>query len=57
MLPLLVDIAFATEDPEIEDVGLPPNENFIGRLLQEVVKIDPVGCVTYGVDGFRPKSL
>ena len=52
-----VDVAFATEDPEVWDVGLPPNEKFIGRLLQEAVEIDPVGCMTCGVDGFRPKSL
>ena len=57
MFPFLVDVAFAIEDLKVWDVGLPPNEKFIGRLLQEAVKIDPVGCMTCGVDGFRPKSL
>ena len=26
MLPFLEDVAFATEDPEVGDVGLSPNE-------------------------------
>jgi len=57
VLPFLEDVAFATEDPEVGDVGLSPNEKLIGCLFYEAVEINPIGCMACGVDGFRPKSL
>jgi hypothetical protein len=56
VLPL-ENVALTTEDSELGDVRLPPNEKLVGHLLQEVVEIHPVGCMTCGVDGFPQKLL
>jgi len=57
VLPFFEDIVLTTEDPEIGDVGLPPNEKLIGCLVQEAVAIYPIGCMTCGVDSFHPKPF
>jgi len=48
VLPFLEDVAFATEDPEVGDVGLSPNEKLIGCLFYEAVEINPIGCMACG---------
>src|SRR3954463_10621535 len=45
------------EDPEVLDIGLLPGEDFIWSLVQDLAEIKTVGCLTSGVDGFRPKVV
>src|SRR3954468_7169780 len=45
------------EDPEVLDVGLLPGKDFIWSLVQDLAEIKTIGCMTSGVDGFRPKLV
>src|SRR3954464_5288769 len=45
------------KDPKLLDIGLVFGGNFIWSLVQDLVEVKPVGCMTSGVDGFRPKVV
>ena len=46
-----------TEHPEVLEVGLVAGEDLIRSLVQAFAKIEPIGCMTCGVDGFGPKVV
>ena len=46
----------APEHPEVLEVGLITGKYFIRSLVQVFAKIEPIGCMTCGVDGFSPKG-
>ena len=46
-----------TEHPEVLEVGLVAGEYLIWSLVQAFAEIDPIGCMTSGVDGFGPKVV
>jgi hypothetical protein len=50
MLPLLVDVAFATKHPKEQDVRLLPIEQLIGSLAKKLLWKEAVGCIARGVD-------
>ena len=54
MLPLLVDVAFATKHPKEGDVRLLPIEQLIRCLAKKLLKEQAVGCIASGVDSFCP---
>src|SRR3954464_6588199 len=45
------------KDPKLLDIGLVFGGNFIWSLVQDLAEIKTVGCMTSGVDGFRPKVV
>src|SRR3990170_4069920 len=45
------------EHPEVLEVGLVTGEYFIWSLVQAFAEIEPIGCMTSGVDGFGPKVV
>ena len=45
------------EHPEVLEIGLVPGEYLIRSLVQAFVEIEPIGCMTRGVDGFGPKVV
>src|SRR3989337_4217264 len=46
-----------TEHPEVLEVGLLAGEYFIWSLVQAFAEVEPIGCMTCGVDGFSPKVV
>ena len=45
------------EHPEVLEVELVTGENFIWSLVQTLAEVEPIGCMTRGVDGFIPKVV
>ena len=45
------------EHPEVLEVGLVTGKYFIRSLVQAFAEIEPIGCMTRGVDGFGPKVV
>src|SRR3990170_2721718 len=45
------------EHPEVLEVGLVAGEYLIWSLVQVFAEIEPIGCMTSGVDGFGPKVV
>src|SRR3989337_1108989 len=43
------------EHPEVLEVGLVTGENLIWSLVQALAEVEPIRCMTGGVDGFGPK--
>ena len=43
--------------PEVLEVGLVPGKNLIWSLVQAFAEVEPIGCMTCGVDGFGPKVV
>jgi len=46
-----------TEHPEVLEVGLVAGKYFIWSLVQAFAEVEPIGCMTSGVDGFGPKVV
>ena len=46
-----------TKHPEVLEVGLVAGEYLIRSLVQAFAEIEPIGCMTCGVDGFGPKVV
>ena len=46
-----------TEHPEVLEVGLVAGEYLLWSLDQAFAEIEPIGCMTSGVDGFGPKVV
>ena len=46
-----------TEHPEVLEVGLVAGEYLLWCLVQAFAEIEPIGCMTSGVDGFSPKVV
>ena len=45
------------EHPEVLEIGLVAGEYLIRSLVQAFAEIEPIGCMTCGVDGFGPKVV
>ena len=45
------------EHAEVLEVGLVTGEYLIWSLVQAFAEVEPVGCMTRGVDGFSPKVV
>ena len=45
------------EHPEVLEVGLVAGKYLIWSLVQAFAEIEPIGCMTSGVDGFGPKVV
>ena len=43
--------------PEVLEVGLVAGKYLIWSLVQAFAEIEPIGCMTCGVDGFGPKVV
>ncbi len=46
-----------SEHPEVLEVGLVTGKYLIWSLVQALVEVEPIGCMSSGVDGFGPKVL
>ena len=45
------------EHPKVLEVGLVADTYLIWSLVQTFAEIEPIGCMTSGVDGFGPKVV
>ena len=45
------------EYPEVLEIGLVTGEYLIWSLVQALAEVEPIGCMTHGVDGFGPKVV
>src|SRR4051812_12667876 len=45
------------EHPKVLEIGLVTGEYLIWSLVQALAEVEPIGCMTRGVDGFGPKVL
>ena len=45
------------EHPKVLEVGLVTGEYLIWSLVQALAEVEPIGCMTRGVDGFGPKVV
>ena len=45
------------EHPKVLEVGLVTGEYLIWSIVQAFAEIEPIGCMTSGVDGFGPKVV
>ena len=45
------------EHSEVLEVGLVTGEYLIWSLVQALAEVEPIGCMTRGVDGFGPKVV
>ena len=57
MNTLFKNETLTTEHPEVLEVGLVTGKYLIWSLVQAFAKIEPIGCMTCGVDGFGPKVV
>jgi hypothetical protein len=57
MLPLLVNLAFATKHLEERDIQLLPIEQLIRSLAEKLLWKEAVGCIARGVDCLGPQFL
>ena len=46
-----------SEHPKVLEVGLVTGEYLIWSLVQALAEVEPIGCMTHGVDGFGPKVV
>src|SRR5215216_3894781 len=53
----LEDETLTPEHPEVLQVGIVTGEYLIWSLVQAFAEIEPIGCMTSGVDGFSPKVV
>jgi hypothetical protein len=51
------DVAFAPKYTKVRDIGFVTGKNFIGRLLEEAMKVETVYGMASRIHGFRPKPF